>query len=237
MRPNRILEKIRQGKKAVGAVINFPSEDIVELCGIAGLDFIHFDGQHGAFSPETVERLCRVADIYGITPTMRVPNNERSTILSYLDRGIRGIMAPEVHTRQIAEAVVSYAKFGPEGSRSFGSGRGNDFGLAPDRRAFMEEANRNILIIAQIESIEAVNNIEEIVQVPGIDLFAWGPNDLAQSMGYPGQPDHPEVLRAQERALQAIHRAGKKLNSEVMEAVNITALILQSARELASKHA
>ncbi|MBI4024548.1 MAG: siderophore biosynthesis protein SbnG [Verrucomicrobia bacterium] len=235
MKTNKILERMRAGRKALGAVLNFPSEEIVELMGIAGLDFVSFDGQHGAFTRESLDRLCRAADQAGLTPIARVPEIEASTILDYLDRGIMGITGPNIDTRSQAVALAEACRFSPEGKRSFGSTRGNRFGFFEDRKGWMTHVNANILVIAQIESATAVANLPDILSVPGIDLFTGGPNDLAQSMGFPGQPDHPKVKEVMTEATMLIHRAGKKLAHDVMESISISNVVFESAQALLGK--
>lgn len=226
---------MRRGKKAIGAVLNFPSEEIVELLGIAGLDFVSFDGQHGAFTRENLDRLCRAADQAGLTPIARVPDIAASTILDYLDRGILGITGPSIDTREQAAALAEACRFSPEGKRSFGSTRGNRFGFSEDRKGWMAHVNANILVIAQIESVTSVANLQDILSVPGIDLFTGGPNDMAQSMGFPGQPDHIRVKEAMSEATNLIHTAGKKLAREVMEDISISEVVVKSARALCGK--
>lgn len=231
MKTNKIIEKMRRGEKAVGAVLTFPSEELVELLGIAGIDFVHFDAQHGAMSPESIERLCRAAELAGLTPTMRVPSFDAATILSYLDRGIMGITGPDVDSKEQAEELANACRYAPEGKRSYGSGRGNNFGILDDRKAWMGHINANILVIAQLESVTALNNLDQIMTVPGIDQFTFGPNDLAQSMGLPGQPDHPKVKEALAQAQAKIRKAGKKVASDFMSMFRVPDLIVQAVRE------
>ena len=97
---NRVLERARKGEKALGLSLSEPSDELVEHAGRMGLDFVHLDGQHSPFPPEVVDRLCRIADGTGITITMRVPDHQESTILSYLDRGVRLIVVPNLQTRE-----------------------------------------------------------------------------------------------------------------------------------------
>lgn len=231
MKTNKIIGKIRSGEKPVGAVLTFPSEEIVELLGIAGIDFVHFDAQHGAMSPESIERLCRAAELAGLTPTLRVPSFDAATVLSYLDRGIMGITGPDVDSKEQAEELANACRYAPEGKRSYGSGRGNHFGVLDDRNAWMAHINANILVTAQIESVTALNNLDHIMTVPGIDLFTFGPNDLAQSMGFTGQPDHPRVKEAIARAQTKIRQAGKKVSSDVLRMFRVPDLIVQAVRE------
>ena len=116
---NNVLERIKRGEKALGISMNDPSEELVEIAGRMGLDFVNFDGQHAPLTPERVGTLCRIADGFGITPTMRIPDGEESTILSYLDRGIRQITVPNLLTRGRPKTGSS----GPSSSRSASGAR------------------------------------------------------------------------------------------------------------------
>jgi 4-hydroxy-2-oxoheptanedioate aldolase len=238
VRKNKILEKMRRGQKAYGAGLESPSAAMVELLGFAGLDFVSFDTEHGPFTPETIEDLCRVADGVGLTPTARVTENDPQTINNrFLDRGIMGVMVPHVNTAAEAKAAVNACRFGPIGQRSWGGTRGTHWNLQSDdeKVKYMAETNDNMLLMIQIETIEAINNLPEILKVEGIDLFAHGPNDLAQSMGYPGQPSHPKVVAAMKRMNDMIHSASKKLTSDVMESIRMTDVVLEAAKKLLAK--
>ena len=103
---NKILERIKRGGKALGLFMSDPSEELVEMAGRMGLDFVGFDGQHSPLTPERVGTLCTIADGFDVTPTMRVPDGNESTLLSYLDRGGRGITVPNNQTREEAEKLV-----------------------------------------------------------------------------------------------------------------------------------
>ena len=100
-----------------------------------------------------------------------------------------------------------------------------------ERTEFMERTHANMLVMGQLETTTAFANLEAILEVKGIDAFAWGPNDLAQSMGLPGQPQHPDVLTAQRQVADKIHAAGGKLNSDLMVAINLPELIVKGAQQ------
>jgi 4-hydroxy-2-oxoheptanedioate aldolase len=229
MKSNNILAKMRRGRKAIGAVFTFASEELVEMLGGTGIDFVHFDAQHGSMSCETVERLCRVADLVGLTPTARVPANNPSTILRFLDRGVMGITCPDVNTREEAERLANACRYAPEGTRSFGSGRSNNYGQLHDRKEWMASTNADIFVCAQLESAASLENLEDIIAVPGIDFWAFGPNDLAQSMALTGQPDHPDVQRAIADAKNRIRRAHKRLAADVMTMFRVDEIVVQGA--------
>ena len=238
IRKNSILEKNRQGKKGLGFGLVFPSAELVELVGMnGGFDYINLDGEHGLFSPESIDAMCRAADGFGLTVTARVPNISGSTINLFLDRGVMGVLGPHIETAEQAKALVDACRFTPEGERSWGGGRGtfyNDATLlgmsGSERTEFMAQTNREMLVMGQLETARAFENLDAILEVEGIDAFAWGSNDLAQSMSYPGQPDHPEVKEAERRAAERIHATGRKLSSDITVAVNAPTLLLEGAR-------
>ena len=237
-RTNKIFEKNRQGKKGVGIGLTYPSAEAIEIIGmLGGFDFVNLDGEHGLFSPESIDAMCRVADGFGLTVTARAPNIHPSTINRFLDRGVMGILGPHIETAEDAQALVDACRFVPDGQRSWGGGRGTYHNITAlldtpggERTAFMQATNANMLVMGQLETTRAFDNLDAILEVPGIDAFAWGPNDLAQSMGLPGQPQHPEVLAAQRRVADRIHAAGRKLNSDIMASLNLPELIVSGAQ-------
>jgi len=233
---NMLIERMRKGEKALGAHVTFPADEIVEVCGRLGLDFIFFEGQHAPMNPESIARMCRLADGFGITPAMRVPDDQPGTILTYLDCGIKTIMVPMLETKSQAEALVRACYFAPQGRRSYTSLRTIEYEFEPDCKAVMSRVNANMMLIPQIETITGVDNLDEILTVAGIECFAHGPNDLAQSMGFGGEPDHPECLAAMQRAEDKIKAAGKKIWTEITEAIAVTRIIQAAGRDLLREH-
>lgn len=238
IRKNNIFEKNRQGAKGLGISLVFPSAEAIELVGmLGGFDFVNLDGEHGLFSPESIDAMVRVADGYGLTTIARVPDKSPTVINLFLDRGVMGILGPHVETADEAKALVDACRFTPEGERSWGGGRGtfyNDSGLIDqpglDRSEFMELTNKEMLVMAQLESATAFQNLDAILAVDGIDAFAWGTNDLAQSMGYPGKPEHPVVQDAQNAIGERIQAAGRHISSDLHTAVALNDLILSGSR-------
>ena len=236
MPANKILERVRRGEKALGLAMGSYTDELVELCGVVGLDFVSYDGQHSASTPEIIDRMCRMADGWGVTPIMRVPDQIPSNILNYLDRGIQAVTIPFLETKEQAEALVQCCMFAPEGRRSYTSQRVTRFGTYTDLKAMMAETNANTIIVPQLETITAYNNLDEIVQVEGIEFFGGGPNDLAQSMGHVGEPDHPECLEVTKQGRARLHAAGKRFFDEVMETVTATVVVRDAAQELLKRH-
>lgn len=231
MRVNKVITKMQQGQVAVGCGLTFPSSALIELMGMAGFDFVNFDSEHGPFTPDVLDDLCRFADMAGLTPMARVPNIEGSTILRFLDRGIMGITGPHIINADRARRLAEACRYAPRGKRSFGSGRGAYHGVFPEgQQAYMEHTNANILVIAQLEDVGVLRNIDAILAVEGIDLYASGAQDIAQSMGLPGQPNHPRVKDFEAQVRDAVHAAGKKMADEAMRTARAANLFLDGAK-------
>jgi 4-hydroxy-2-oxoheptanedioate aldolase len=209
MRKNRIRERLAAGEIALGGNVGAYAPDLVELLGAMGLDWVFIDCEHGSMNETEVTNMVRAADIYNMTPILRVPTNSPSVILRFMDVGVMGVVIPHLDTKEDAEKAVSAVKYYPMGERgsNYGGGRNNDYGIGmTDVRDYYEASNRETMVIALIESEEAVNNIDEIVAVPGLDVGWLGPADMAQSMGFPGQS---VVDAACDRVIEATIRAGK----------------------------
>ena len=233
---NKILERISRGEKALGLSMSDPSEELVEMAGLMGLDFVGFDGQHSPITPERVEQLCRVADGFGVTPTMRIPDGQESTILSYLDRGIRQITVPNLQTKAEAEALVKWTYFAPMGLRSATSLRTVFNQEAGDRTKLFEEVNANTMIVPQLESITSYENLDEILSVDGIDYFGGGKEDMAQSLGLPGKHAGPEVEDVYQKIRVKLRAAGKHMMEDFTESVAVFGLASEACVALLEKH-
>lgn len=229
LRTNAIVEKMRKGEIAFGCQFNSPSSEQVELLGIAGFDFVIFDGEHGSFTLGDLEEQSRVAQMCGLTPVGMVPNVELSTIHSFLERGIMGIHAPNITTEEDARKLAEGCRYAPEGRRSLSFSRATHFGFGPPRSEYMAHANSQMYVMALIEHVDALDNLEDILSVGGIDLYGVGPKDLAQSMGLPGQMNHPRVKEFERHVVDAVHAAGKKMSYEVVAAHRASHLFLEAA--------
>ena len=233
---NNCLTRIRNGEKALGLAMSDPSEELVEFAGRIGLDFVGFDGQHSPITPERVGQLCRVAIGFGVTPIMRVPDGRESTILSYLDRGIRQITVPNLQTREEAEALVKYSYFAPLGLRSATSLSMVFHQDTASRADLMADVNANLIVVPQIESATCVDNLEDILQVDGLQYFAEGREDMAQSLGLPGGHADPRVDEAYARARTKLKAAGKEMWIDHLESIDVTQLVRGGAEDLLRDH-
>ncbi|HIF71966.1 MAG TPA: siderophore biosynthesis protein SbnG [Dehalococcoidia bacterium] len=222
LRSSNIRKAINNGTISHNLTVTFPEPTIAEWAGYAGFDGLHLDMEHGVFDWESVEMMCRVADMHGMTCSARIPNTETDTILRAFDRGLMGILCPHVDNAEQAQRIAMAARFGPEGARSFGTSRGRDYGMHDMTPAeYMAEFNREVTVAIQIETKNAAETIEEILDVEGIDLITFGAQDLAQSYGHPGHPEHPEVVEAMASVVTAVHARGRLMSSDVERGINL----------------
>ena len=235
--------RLRRGDRLIGSIITLPALEVPEVMSAAGLDWLFVDCEHAPLDPLWAQRLLQAARVPGV---LRVADSHESTLKRALDTGAAGVVVPMVNTAQQARAVVSFCKYPPLGSRGVGIVRAQGYGLG--FQDYVAHANESTAIIVQIEHISAVENIEAIVAVPGVDAAFVGPYDLSGSMGRLGEVDHIDVLAAIEGVRLACERAGMPLGIYVgsaaaakpylekgftLIAVGIDALLLgQAARQI-----
>jgi 2-keto-3-deoxy-L-rhamnonate aldolase RhmA len=184
MRPNTLRQRLSEGRPVYGTMLqDLRSPSVVQIMARAGCDFVFIDTEHGSYSLETVADLVRVARLVGVTPLVRVPDAEYHLLVRPLDLGAQGIMIPRVETKAQVEQIVECVHFPPLGNRGCSVDKGqNDF--APqDAWSFTEQANRENLIILQIERRKAVEDINELLDVPGVGAAVIGPQDMSLDMG------------------------------------------------------
>ena len=182
------------------------STRLAELVGKVGLEAVWIEGEHGTPSWSEVEVLCLAAEAGGAYPTVRTPDQERTSILRTLETGARILAIPMVNTADQARQVVQHAKFPPMGQRGFNvRSRGGGYGLDPPLVTF-EKANKRTHIFVQIEMVEGIENLEEICQVEGISGVMMGPGDLSADMGKTAQFTDPELI---DMVLSSIRHARK----------------------------
>ena len=147
---NNILSKMDEGEIAYGCQFNSPSSEQIELLGIAGFDFVIFDGEHGSFTLGDLEDQSRVAQMSGLTAIGMVPDVEAPTIHSFLERGILGIHGPNITTPEDAQKLADACRYAPNGRRSLSFSRATNFGFGPPRPEYMAHANTQIIVIAPV---------------------------------------------------------------------------------------
>jgi len=211
MLENRTKAKLAAGEAAFGCFVRTPEPQLIEYVGMLGWDFLVFDAEHGPLQPREVEDLCRAIEPRGTTPLVRVTTNDTPTILRFLDTGAHGVHVPWVNSAAEAEKAVRAVKYTPRGIRGLAGSRASEWGLREPIGAYVQRANRETLVVIQIETQDAVDGIDDYLKVDGIDVLFLGPTDLSQSLGHPGRLDHPDVLAAMERVAEAVVGSGVTL--------------------------
>jgi 2-keto-3-deoxy-L-rhamnonate aldolase RhmA len=193
-------QRLRHNDLLLGTMLTLPSPEIAEIISNCGYDWLFMDGEHSTLSTLDWQRMLQAVGgrSAGI---IRVAANTEREIKKFLDIGADGIIVPQVNSVEGARLAVACCKYPPDGIRGVGLARAQGYGRS--FADYMETANRSTAVIVQAEHIDAVNNIDEIVQVEGIDAVFIGPYDLSASMGRTGEVDHPEVVAAIERVGQA----------------------------------
>ncbi|HUF81677.1 MAG TPA: aldolase/citrate lyase family protein [Burkholderiales bacterium] len=207
---NPVAERLRSGGLALNLMVRHArTVDIALAARTCGFDGLFFDLQHGVIPEHEISQMAVAAMSMGVAPLVRVPEKDYAAALRMLDNGALGIIMPEVTTVEDARNAVAACKFPPVGNRgAFGSWAHFAFRSLPAaemRKAFNEEA----LLILMVESKAAIDNIEAIAAVPGVDVVHIGTNDLSTDLGYPGQLTHPDVMAAVERVARACAKHGK----------------------------
>lgn len=211
MRENRLKRRLAAGEVAVGTFCIIPNATVVEALGVAGLDFVILDTEHGPLSIETCEDLVRAAEGTGMTPIIRVSLNQADRILRALDIGAGGVQVPQCGSKEEAERIVRAAKYYPEGERGVSVfTRAGDYIGSPEHTL---SCNREQLVIAHIEGVHGVENLDAILTVGGIDVLFLGPYDLSQSLGITGQVDHPRVRETLSACAAKCRAAGRWVGS------------------------
>ena len=209
MRENSVKKALQAGKLQLGCGFgNFRSAEMPRLLAAAGLTWAFVDTEHGNFDLETVNDICRVSNLIGFCPVVRVADFQYSLVARALDNGAGGIIFPRVDDPKVLEKALSWTIYPPEGVRGFGLAPCN---LEYETLTFtqmMDHYTTNLLRVVQIESARASEMLDEILSVKGFDTVMIGPADLSISMGVPGNSDHPKMIEAIEKIRDACVRHG-----------------------------
>jgi 2-keto-3-deoxy-L-rhamnonate aldolase RhmA len=210
MQESRIAQAISERGVAAGAMLfEFDTPGVMRILAAAGVDFAIFDLEHTAWDAGTLRTLFAAGRDTGVHTITRVIRAQYPLIASALDAGSRGVMAPMLESRAEAELLVESAKYPPLGHRGFGV-LFSDV-LADGPQAYTERANRDTIVIAQIESPAGIENADAIVGVPGVDIVWLGQFDLTLALGIPGQFDHPAFTESVDHLLAVCRRHRKPL--------------------------
>ncbi len=210
MKTNPVKEKLKAGQCAVGTMVQgFISAETAPLLRQAGVEFVLIDTEHAPLGLEAVSMLCATSRMAGVTPIVRVPDSEYHLIARRLDAGAAGIMMPRVKTRADVQLIVQSAKYPPEGERGCGiRPLLTDYEAAASLEEGMAWVNEQTLVCIQIETRESIDQIDDLLSVPGVDATIMGPNDLSIALGVPGDHRHPKMAKAIETMIEACRRHG-----------------------------
>lgn len=213
IRVNKMKARIKQGEALVGTFIKTTDPAVVEAAAFAGFEFITIDNEHIGMTIEQTTNMLRTAEIYDLPALVRVRTNQPVEILQALDAGALGVQCPQVSSKAEAQALVESVKYIPLGRRGFGSTvRAAGYGaMSPELYPVM--ANEQTLVVSQCETAEAVEKLDEILEVEHLDVIFIGPYDLSQGLGVIGQVEHPKMLAAIDMIIEKSRAAGKAVGT------------------------
>ena len=213
MSMNKLRDMAANGTPALGTFFSSGNMSMMECLGYTGFDYVIIDTEHGPFDTETMMNLIRAAESVGLVPMVRIADVTHKEIQRAADCGAQGIIVPCLRTLDDFKKCVDLAKYAPVGNRGFIKGRGCGFGNRDWACGSLEEyfsnSNDRLLVMPQCETLEALEQIESIVQIEGLDGIFVGPYDLSTCMGIPGQFNDPGYIAAEKRVLNACKNAGK----------------------------
>jgi 2-keto-3-deoxy-L-rhamnonate aldolase RhmA len=210
MTKSRVLQKLRAGDFVRTAGISRVMDPwLTEMVGRIGYDLVWLDLEHRPFGYETIDPISLACRATGMDLMVRIRKTGYDAPMRALEFGANGIMVPHCRSASEARQWADWVRFPPSGKRGLdGAGADADFGLA-DPHAYLKHANEEIFLVVQIEDREAIECVEEIAAVPGVDLLFVGPGDLSLSYGVPFQFEHPLLQEAMGRVDRAVRKAGK----------------------------
>jgi len=222
---NKTLKKsLKNNSLTVGSWITIGHPSIVEILSNAGFDWLTIDMEHNSIDPSMMKTLISTIQSKDIAALVRVSKNEEVSIKYALDAGADGIIVPMINNENDARKAVEYAKYPPNGKRGVGLSRAQNYGVSFNE--YKEWANESLVVIAQIEHIEGVKNLDKIISTKGIDAIIVGPYDLSGSLGFPGEFDREDVKKAlikvKEICLEANFPMGYHVVPPDIELVNTT---------------
>ncbi|MHB1130942.1 MAG: HpcH/HpaI aldolase family protein [Chloroflexota bacterium] len=224
-----LMKLLQFGPHAVGTFTAMPSPSVAEVLALAGFDFLVVDLEHGPISFETAENMLRAADAVKVPCIVRVPDAQPATIMRALDIGAAGVQVPLIETAEQARQVVAAVKYQPEGRRGLALARAARYSAVGPANYF-SRANAETIVVVQCETTTAVQNLPEILAVPGVDVVFVGPYDLSQSLGQPGQVNMPEVQAAISEALRTIIASPLTAGSHALSPAHARLLIQSGVR-------
>ena len=231
---NKTKAKLNSGEIVVGHfVLEFDTPGIGQIMANAECDFAIFDMEHSSLTQESIRWSVLSAKAAGITPLVRVPYTEYFLMARALDAGAQGLMIPRVETRDQTLKIIESMKYPPMGNRGAAFGIAHDDYRGVDIEAAAKQANEETLVIVQHETVKAVENVDDILSVDGVDIAWIGQCDMTISLGIPGQYDHPAFLKAFDKVLNACEKHGVALGFLPLDVPNALEMIDKGVRCIA----
>ncbi len=209
MKENALKKRLLERQPCYGVISPTTDPIVCEYVGLSGLHFYVIDAEHGFPDPSDVQHMVRALEGVGCTPLARVGDLNEKLLLQYLDAGVMGIMMPGCSTADDVQRLVAAVKYPPLGQRGLGPVRAADYMMKMPQVEYVRFANEQTLVLPQIEDPQAVENLDSMLAIEGVDGFIVGPRDLALAMGFYDSPAHPEVQNVIESVFEKILAAGK----------------------------
>lgn len=201
-------ELMRNKEKPLGIFMNCGCPEFLESAGLAGYQFVIIDNEHGGWSGETNAHMIRAAEAVGMASLVRISDLNETAVRKALDIGASGIVVPNVSSLEAARTAISYALFAPEGVRgACPCVRANGYGSG-DAGLYFTKSNKEVAIVLLIEGKGGIASFDDILELDGVKYVFFGPDDMSVSLGYPGQPNHPEVISAIESMIKRAQAKG-----------------------------
>jgi len=206
---------LRARKVSIGSWITTGHTAVAEIMAKLGFEWLAIDMEHSVITLHQAFQLAQVISLSGVTTLVRVSKNDPNIIKQVMDIGVDGVIVPMVNTKRDALDAVSAVKYPPQGNRGVGLARAQGYGL--EFAKYKSRVNKDSIVIVQIEHIEAIENLEEILLVKGVDASIIGPYDLSASLGYPGEFNHKKVRAAMARYLKICNKLNKPAGFHVID--------------------
>jgi 2-dehydro-3-deoxyglucarate aldolase len=209
-----LKNKLKNNQLTIGSWITLADTAVAEIMAQSGFDWLTVDMEHSVITLDKAQELIRVIEFCSVVPLVRVGENNPNLIKRVMDAGAHGVIVPMVNTKEDAINAVSATKYPPLGKRGVGLARAQGYGLEFHR--YKNWVNRESIVIVQIEHIVAINNLEHILSVDGVDGFIVGPYDLSASLGVPGDFEHTKVKAALKKILDLSQKIYKPAGFHVI---------------------
>ncbi|MFO7997098.1 MAG: aldolase/citrate lyase family protein [Dehalococcoidia bacterium] len=201
---NSLKSKLRDRRLTIGSWVTLGHSSVAEIMAKAGFDWLTVDMEHSAITLREAQQLIQVIELSGCAPLVRVGANDANMIKRVMDTGAHGVIVPMINSKEDAEQAVGAVKYPPQGFRGVGLARAQSYGT--NFEGYRKWNETESMVIVQIEHIKAVENLEAILSVEGVDAFIVGPYDISASLGVPGQFDHPEMTSVLSKVLDTAKR-------------------------------